>query len=53
MKKKKKETKDDVEKQHLKFKKIKSEVIVESYPTGFSEKMMLLLKHKYVNTYTI
>lgn len=46
----KKQSKDDVEKQHLKCKKIKSEVIVESYSIGFSEKMMLLLKHNYVDT---
>lgn len=46
---KKKESKDDVEKQHLKSKKIKSEVIVESYSIGFSKKMLLLLKHNYVD----
>lgn len=33
--KKKKEWKDDVEKQYLKCKKIKSEVTVESYSTDF------------------
>lgn len=34
--KKKNEWKDDVEKQYLKCKKIKSEVTIESYYTGFS-----------------
>lgn len=38
-----------LEKQHLKCKKIKSGVTVESYSIGFSEKMMLLLKLNYVH----